>query len=85
MTNPNGGNRGVKTYAEFEIQQAKIVNAILRLDADIIGLMEIENNGLGENGAIGQLVEQLNLHIDNKKDRYKFVAPIPMVTVLRKK
>ena len=72
--NPNGGNRGAKTYSEFEMQQAKIVNAILRLDADIIGLMEIENNGLGENGAIGQLVEQLNLHIDNKKDRYKFVA-----------
>ncbi|CAM3850120.1 ExeM/NucH family extracellular endonuclease [Vibrio aquimaris] len=73
-TNPNGGNRGAKTYPEFEIQQAKIVNAILRLDADIIGLMEIENNGLGENGAIGQLVEQLNQQIDNKKDRYKFVA-----------
>lgn len=72
--NPHGDNRGAKTYAEFEIQQAKIVNAILRLDADIIGLMEIENNGLGENGAIAQLVEQLNQRIDNKKDRYTFVA-----------
>ncbi|MCZ8486733.1 hypothetical protein O9993_20235 [Vibrio lentus] len=46
--NQHGNNRGANTMTEFEMQQEKIVNAILRLDADIIGLMEIENNGFGE-------------------------------------
>ncbi|MDN3608840.1 ExeM/NucH family extracellular endonuclease [Vibrio ostreicida] len=73
-TNPHGSNRGAKSYEEFEVQQAKIVNAILRLDADIIGLMEIENNGFGSSGAIRQLVEQLNHGIAKAKDRYEFVA-----------
>ncbi|KJY84292.1 nuclease [Vibrio galatheae] len=73
-TNPHGDNRGANSYEEFEVQQAKIVNAILRLDADIIGLMEIENNGFGDSGAIRQLVDQLNARIDRKKDRYDIVA-----------
>ncbi|NRF15866.1 ExeM/NucH family extracellular endonuclease [Vibrio coralliilyticus] len=72
--NQHGDNRGADSFEEFEVQQAKIVNAILRLDADIIGLMEIENNGFGDSGAIRQLVEQLNQRIDKKKDRYDFVA-----------
>ena len=72
--NQHGDNRGANSFEEFEVQQAKIVNAILRLDADIIGLMEIENNGFGDSGAIRQLVEQLNQRIDKKKDRYDFVA-----------
>lgn len=72
-SNQHGNNRGASNYEEFEVQQAKIVNAILRLDADIIGLMEIENNGFGDASAIAQLVEQINLHIDSKKNRYTFV------------
>jgi len=72
--NPHGDNRGANSYEEFEVQQAKIVNAILRLDADIIGLMEIENNGFGDSGAIRQLVDQLNSRIEKKKDRYDIVA-----------
>lgn len=73
-TNLHGDNRGANNLAEFEIQQEKIVNAILRLDADIVGLMEIENNGFGEGAAIRQLVEQLNQRIADKKKRYTFVA-----------
>lgn len=72
--NPHGDNRGADSFEEFEVQQAKIVNAILRLDADIIGLMEIENNGFGDSGAIRQLVDQLNSRIEKKKDRYDIVA-----------
>ena len=72
--NLHGDNRGANNLAEFEIQQEKIVNAILRLDADIVGLMEIENNGFGEGAAIRQLVEQLNQRIADKKKRYTFVA-----------
>ncbi|QMV16378.1 ExeM/NucH family extracellular endonuclease [Vibrio spartinae] len=72
--NPYGSNRGAKSAGEFEIQQEKIVRAILQLDADIVGLMEIENNGFGDGGAIHQLVEQLNQQIDKPENRYHYVA-----------
>lgn len=39
------GCRGADTEVEFARQQAKSVNALLRLDADVVGLMELENNG----------------------------------------
>jgi uncharacterized protein len=38
------GSRGANTADEFTRQQAKIVEAIAGLDADVLGLMEIENN-----------------------------------------
>lgn len=49
--------RGADSEAEFERQQAKIVSAITELDADIVGLIEIENNG---DVAISNLVDALN-------------------------
>ncbi len=65
-------NRGASNYDEFEQQAAKIVKAIHALDADIIGLMEIENNGFGPLSAIANLVERLN---DGKPsvEHYAFV------------
>ena len=53
---PTGSNRGALTVAEFELQRTKIVSAITRLNADVVGLMEIENNGYGDNSAIANLV-----------------------------
>lgn len=50
------GDRGANTAAEFERQQAKIVSAITQIDADITGLIEIENNGT----AVAALVDALN-------------------------
>ena len=47
--NPKGQSRGANTKQEFSMQAKKIVAAIVALDADIIGLMEIENDGYGEN------------------------------------
>jgi len=41
----DAGCRGADSAAEFERQRAKTVNALLRLDADVVGLMELENNG----------------------------------------
>ncbi len=38
------GSRGANTADEFTRQQAKIVEAIAGLDADVLGLIEIENN-----------------------------------------
>ena len=55
----NGSNnaRGADSAAEFERQQDKLVAEILLLDADIIGLQELEANG---STAIGNLVDALN-------------------------
>lgn len=51
------GERGANSAAEFTRQKAKIVEAIAGLDADVLGLMEIENNA---DGAVGDLVTALN-------------------------
>lgn len=37
--------RGANNAAEFGRQQAKIVNALKAINADVVGLMEIQNNG----------------------------------------
>ena len=58
--NSFGDNRGADSQQEFDRQQAKIVSAIYGLDADILGLMEIENNGFGDFGAINELLEAIN-------------------------
>ena len=52
--------RGADTPEEFARQTDKIVTAILSLDASVIGLQEIENNGFGEGSAIDTLVDALN-------------------------
>jgi uncharacterized protein len=53
-------SRGADTLAEFERQSAKIVSAIAALDADVVGLIEIENDGDGTESAIAELVARLN-------------------------
>lgn len=52
-------NRGAETQAEFERQEAKIVAAIRAINADVVGLMEIENDGYGDLSAIRRLTTQL--------------------------
>lgn len=52
--------RGANTPAEFTRQRNKIIQAISQLNADVIGLMEIENDGDGPNSAIADLVNGLN-------------------------
>ncbi len=49
--------RGANSADEFARQKAKIVEAIAGMDADILGLMEIENNA---DGAVNDLVAALN-------------------------
>ncbi|MGD7704629.1 ExeM/NucH family extracellular endonuclease [Microlunatus sp. Y2014] len=51
------GSRGADTPEELERQQAKIVAAINEMDADIVGLLEIENN---DDVALNTLVAALN-------------------------
>ncbi len=63
FTTFGGDARGADDAEHFAIQQSKIVAAINALDADIVGLMEIENSvKLGEepDEALGNLVDALN-------------------------
>lgn len=70
----NNANRGATKLNDFYLQRTKIVNAITQMDADIIGLMEIENNGFGENSAIYDLVNALNAQQTDKDSYYQFVS-----------
>lgn len=72
--NPTGSNRGALTVAEFEKQRTKIVSAITRLNADVVGLMEIENNGYDDNSAIANLVAALNAAQPDEADHYRWIA-----------
>ena len=53
----NGSNnaRGADSNSEFKRQEAKIVSAIVALNADVIGLMEIENNVEAEQHLVAAL------------------------------
>ncbi len=53
------GSRGADNADEFDRQEAKIVAAICELDADILGLVEIENNGFGATGALQTLLDAI--------------------------
>jgi len=52
--------RGAKTADDFARQRAKIIAALVRMDADVLGLTEVENDGNGPNSAIQDLVNGLN-------------------------
>jgi hypothetical protein len=60
--------RGAASITEFNRQRDKIVNAILALDADIVGLMEIQNSSdasgnssAASDAAVQNLVDGLNV------------------------
>jgi uncharacterized protein len=52
--------RGANNLAEFNRQRAKIVEALAAINADAVGLMEIQNNG---NTAVQNLVDALNARV----------------------
>ncbi|MDP2901989.1 MAG: ExeM/NucH family extracellular endonuclease [Methylovulum sp.] len=64
FTTPNGTaqqGRGADNATEFGRQQAKAVANLLGLNADVVGLMEIQNNGFGDGtSALDSLVDALN-------------------------
>jgi uncharacterized repeat protein (TIGR01451 family) len=68
--------RGATTLIEFERQRTKIINAIIALDSDVVGLMEMERDGTGEFSAIQDLVNGLNAA--TAPGTYQFIAePAP--------
>lgn len=52
--------RGAHSLVEFNRQRDKIISAIAQINADVVGLLEIENDGTGSNSAIQDLVNGLN-------------------------
>jgi hypothetical protein len=63
--------RGASTAVEFTKQRAKVIAAIAALNADVVGLLEVENDGFGPASALQDLINGLN---DNAKaDVWAFV------------
>ena len=58
--------RGAATLNEFQRQKSKIVAAMKALDADVFGLMEMENDGDSALSAINELVSSLNAAYGSK-------------------
>ncbi len=63
FSNPYGDSlegRGADNAIELTRQTDKIVSNLLGLDADVYGLMEIQNNGFGAGSALAALTKALN-------------------------
>ena len=52
--------RGANSAAEFARQYSKTVAAIVAISPDVLGVLELENDGYGPESAIQFLVDQLN-------------------------
>lgn len=71
--NPFPTRRGATDANELKRQQAKMIAALSRMDADVIGLLEVENNGFDQRSALATLVRELNKALGEQ--RYAFVQP----------
>lgn len=65
--------RGASDQQELERQQQKLLSALSAMDADIIGLLEVENNGYDNHSALATLVTALNKQAGYQQ--YAFVQP----------
>jgi uncharacterized protein len=66
--------RGAETPAAFARQRAKIVAALAAMHADIVALMEIENDGFAADSAIADLTDSLNAALGKEAGGYAFVT-----------
>lgn len=74
VTTNEGGNRtgpgnafnprGANNAQEFARQELKLLTALFELDADVLVLNEVENNGFGSGSAIRRLADQLDAKYD---------------------
>ncbi len=65
--------RGADNATEFTRQVSKTIPMLLGLNADVIGLMELENDGYGPTSAIQDLVNKLNAA--TAPGTYAFINP----------
>ncbi|MDO6684487.1 MULTISPECIES: ExeM/NucH family extracellular endonuclease [unclassified Agarivorans] len=68
--------RGADTAEEFERQRAKIVSAMVAMNANVVGLMEIQNNGFAADSAIQNLIDAVNAQLP---EALHYVAVKPLV------
>jgi predicted extracellular nuclease len=66
-------NRGADSEAAFALQEGRIVEAIVDLNADVVGLMEIENDGFGDDSAIQSLLNAINAQLC-EAEQYAFIS-----------
>ena len=66
-------SRGADTLTEYQRQLDKIVTTLININADIVGLNELENDGYDETSSIAQLVDALNQRLGQK--HYRFIKP----------
>lgn len=75
--NGSGGGfptaRGANTAVEFARQKTKITSALAGLNADVIGVIEIENDGYSNTSAIAELTAALNTATGTSA--WKFINP----------
>lgn len=79
LDNGPGDFRGANNAEEFTRQKAKIIKALIGTDADVIGLMEIQNNGTTPTTALQDLINGLNADAAGT-GTYAFVNTDPSVT-----
>ncbi|MDI9319166.1 MAG: ExeM/NucH family extracellular endonuclease [Phycisphaerales bacterium] len=53
-------SRGANSLTEFSRQREKIISTISQINPDVMGLIEIENDGTGTNSALQNLVNGIN-------------------------
>jgi uncharacterized protein len=63
--------RGADSSAEFDRQNEKLIAALRSIDADVLGLVEIENNGGASTSAVAELATRLNTALGSAT--YQFV------------
>jgi len=69
-------DRGANSKMEFQRQRNKTLAALTGMSPDIIGLIEIENDGYGANSAIQDLVNGLNSNNSTQPNAtYAFINP----------
>lgn len=65
--------RGADTASEFDRQRTKIIAALVAMNADVVGLIEIENDGYSSTSALQDLVNGLNAALGS--GTYAFINP----------
>ncbi|WP_137165828.1 ExeM/NucH family extracellular endonuclease [Salinimonas lutimaris] len=63
-------SRGADSVSEYERQLAKIVEAMVTLNADVFGLLELENDGYDASSTIAQLTDALNQAVGDTRYAY---------------
>lgn len=66
--------RGAENQFEYDRQVAKTVAAVTKVNADVLGINEIENDGYGPTSTVQELVDRLNVG-RAAGDTYAFINP----------